>query len=251
MIGMRDTPGDSIHMQMLMSPFRFAGLWALFPVLLVCAALVGAAAGGLSGWAVTRSVPDEPQVLQLAASPVIWMVATVLMGLATNSWAISTMLGATTMIAATVTHSVARGMLLESATVDHVEIAGELPVAILAGASLGWAGCLWRHERGWFRILGSVVIAGALLAVAWPELEPEGFTFSLDYLVGWVAIGLAIIVVLRAGGIGAIAMAIIGAGIVAVGVVMVTGDATLTQGTFLSDLWHESSRRSREFLGVP
>ena len=230
-----------------MSPFRFAGQWALLPVIAGAAVVTGGLLGLLDGWATTERVTVEPWMLEVLRSSLPVIIATAMIGMATNSWTIATMTGALALVTAEVATDAARWYWFDVYPPLSDEIV-QLPLALLAGGALGLSGCVWQHESGYTRSLGAAVLAGALGWLSWRELAPDNWPLDMVHLTGWLAGALVILIVGRCRGLGQMVIALIGAVIVAFGIDLIdVGSALDVRSTIttLLEQWNQLVDRLR------
>ncbi|HYJ13801.1 MAG TPA: hypothetical protein VEW66_09430 [Thermomicrobiales bacterium] len=205
-------------MQTLTSPFRFAGQWASLPILVGAALITGGMLGVLDVWATSDHASVELWVLELLRSPLLVIVATAMIGMATNWWTIAIITGALTLLTAAFATDAARWYWSDHYSLMADDLPARLPLALLAGGALGLGGCVWHHEAGYTRSIGAAMLAGSLAWLSWRDLAADGWPLDMVHLAGWVAGVLGLLILGRCREFGPIVIAAIGAVIVALGI---------------------------------
>jgi hypothetical protein len=233
-------------MNQLMSPFRFAGQWAMLPVIAGVAVVTGGLCGLLDAWATAERPTVDRWILELLQSPVLLVVAAAVIGLMTNSWTIATLTGALTLVTAELAAEGARWYWAGDFPLLHADVVLRLPGALLVGGALGLAGCLWHHESGYTRSIGAALLAGPLVWLSWRDLAPAGWPPDMVHVAGWIAGAAGLIVLLRCRGLGPLAIAVIGT-VLAVATIDIieAGDALDLRSTLttLRDQWNQLVNR--------
>lgn len=236
-------------MQVLMSPFRFAGQWAMFPFLLILSLAAGAGVGAAHGWGAEQSAVPPSILVDILTSPLPLVLALIVLGLVTNSWTIAIIVGSATAVAAIGAQQLAVMATSSDSSFDPIEVISELPVAILGGAALGLAGCLWHHEQGALRAMGAAMAAGALGWIAWSDLKPASFSLDIENTVGWSAAVLAVAVVARCGLNGTLVLAVIGTVAVAALLLVISDNGATDYRRMVETLLDEVRRWQRDLFG--
>ena len=203
-------------MHLATAPARMVTGWVLFPILLALSAIVGAGLGWFSGWASTAWDDPVPWLYLLGLSPALWVLCTAGVGMTTNSWIFAALFGMTCTFVGRISAYVTTTYLVEDRRwLDWTMLTVELPLAVLAGAILGWAGSAWRHDEGIIRAVGGALIAGVLLWNGWVHLADDVTALELVTVrVGWSLVAAAAFVTILTGSLRNFVVAAAGAGAV-------------------------------------
>lgn len=205
-------------MQVAMTPVRMVSQWMMLPIMLVLVGVAGTSIGLFDAWAAAQWIEGENWPTAIGTSTAIWILLPVIAGLVTNSWSIAATLGAFAMFAGQVAEPVGERIFHD----DYVWISWsglltDIPLALLAGAILGWAGSAWRHDEGIVRAMAASVIAGALTWTAWDVLADTWSREGYANQIAWFTLGLAAIVVVLCRSIPEILLSIAGTTVVTAG----------------------------------
>lgn len=184
-------------MQVAMTPVRMISQWMMLPIMLLLVGVAGTSIGLFDAWAAAQWIDGESWPTAIGTSTAIWVMLPVISGLVTNSWSIAAMLGAFAMFAAQIAMPVGERMFHEDYVwISWSELLMDIPLALLAGAVLGWAGSAWRHDEGIVRAVAASAIAGSLVWTAWDVLAESWSREGYANQVAWFTLALAAIVVL-------------------------------------------------------
>lgn len=229
-------------MQAVMAPVRMVSQWMMLPVMLVLVGITGTGIGLFAAWADIRWLESPTWPTAIGTSAAIWVLLPAIAGMVTNSWTIAAMLGAFSLLAARLAEPVGARVFND----DYVWIAWSdllvnVPLAVLAGAALGWAGSAWRHDEGAVRALAAALIAGSLGSTAWDVLADSWSRNGLTNQVAWLTLALAALVVLLCRSIPTMLLAMIGTLLFGAALEFALGHQASDLTSFFNDLYYQIS----------